>query len=51
MLADILSVIFRLKMNTVIFSHHKLRREFVLSAKTKATTLKVLLKKALNLQS
>lgn len=52
MLADLrYSLYYKIGMHSVIFSHHKLRREFVLSNKTKANTFKHLLKKALNLQS
>lgn len=36
---------------TVVFSRHKLKREFVLSSKTKQLNLKNLVKKALNLHS
>lgn len=36
---------------TVLFCRHKLKREFVISSKTKVPNLKTLLKRALNLQS
>ena len=36
---------------TVLFCRHKIKREFVISSKTKPQNLKTLLKKALNLQS
>lgn len=35
----------------ITFTHHKLKREFIVSSKTKPQTLKALTKKALNLQS